>query len=596
MQMKQHHSIFTAGGLVFLVLMAFGIAPMVGAQEKQRIAVIPFNPINVSKDQAEVIYSDFERALIDTDAYVVIERDQVVAQLGEGQERLFSCTTDAFAIQIAEQLAGSQVLVGTMERTSDLYALEIRILEVADGRTVYIESSEARYLSELRSSIPLLAYKAAGLVTYMQNTASIARRFTEVFVETVPSRAVIYINGIRKGISPDIIPRVPIGPIEISAQYGNFYGEKTLFVTEDTGRLLIECDEAYGSLMIQADSDLDVLLDGRWLGKAGGRFTNLPVGIHTVELQGEGRYWREEVSIRRDMDTRIETEAQEFGAVQYGVPESAIAEIRGDGFRQVVIGYGTLPVPVGRYSASIAGKNYQPHTDVPLSIVRGATVSLLPELEYTREYQYQLFEEKIKQSERIFEFGYRITNIDLNELKQLKSTIAQSEHGFFELVERVESLIFRAEQVIGDNGTPDMQPAVQEGVQGSNPQLNALLAQKQELALQIESRKLIRKKRVTGGWVSFSIGAAGVGAAGVFYFLGNDAFRSYQQSTTWAEKEYYEKLVDIWDIAAWSAIGAGGVSLLLATIFWISGPSTKDLETQLATVESQIDRMQGESE
>ena len=597
--MKQHHSIFTVRVLLLLAVIASGIAHTAEAQEKQRIAVIPFNPINVSKDQAEVIYGDFERALIDTDAYVVIEREQVVSQLGEGQELLFSCTSDARAIQIAEELAGNQALTGILYRDSDLYVLEIRLLEVADGRTIYIESTEARYFSELRNTIPLLAHKTAGLVTYMQNSPSIARRFTEVFVETIPSRATIYVNGIRKGISPDIVQQVPIGPIEISAQYGNFYGEKSIFLTEDTGQLLIECQEAYGSLVIRADPDLDVILDGRWLGKAGGRFTNVSVGIHTVELEGGGRYWRNEVMVRRDKDTPIQPDVQEYGGVQYGIPEGAIAEIRGDGLRQVVQGYGTLSVPAGRYSASIVGKNYSPHTDIPLSIVRGATVPLFPELLYTREYQYQLFVEEIEEAERIFEFGYRITNIDLNELKQLKADIEQSERGFFELVQRVETLIGRAEQIIGDNAIPDSPETVQEPAQPSNPQMNALLVRKQELALQIESRKLIRKKRVTGGWVSFSVGAVGVGAAGVFYFLGNDAFRSYQEQKDgghWAEAEYYKQLVKVWDIAAISAIGVGGASLLVSAIFWISGPSTKDLETQLETVDNQINLMQNTGE
>ena len=30
------------------------------AQERQRIAVIPFNPVNIPKDEAEIIYTDFE--------------------------------------------------------------------------------------------------------------------------------------------------------------------------------------------------------------------------------------------------------------------------------------------------------------------------------------------------------------------------------------------------------------------------------------------------------------------------------------------------------------------------------------------------------
>ena len=48
---------------LLLILIILGFAPSLDAQEKQRIAVIPFNPVNVPKDQAEVIYTDFEQAL-----------------------------------------------------------------------------------------------------------------------------------------------------------------------------------------------------------------------------------------------------------------------------------------------------------------------------------------------------------------------------------------------------------------------------------------------------------------------------------------------------------------------------------------------------
>jgi len=98
-----------------------------------------------------------------------------------------------------------------------------------------------------------------------------------------------------------------------------------------------------------------------------------------------------------------------------------------------------------------------------------------------------------------------------------------------------------------------------------------------------------------GGWTSFGVGAAGVGLAGVFFVLGNNAYRAYQESAdggSWADAKRYEQLVQIWDIAAWSAVGLGGAGWLVASILWLSAPSTKSIEIELETVNDQIKLLQ----
>jgi len=581
---------------LLLLLILLRLVPCLGAQEKQRIAIIPFNPVNVPKDQAEIIYTDFETSLIGTDAYVVIDRDEVMKLLGEGEQSLFSCTSDECGIDIASQLAGTQVVRGRLVKSSEGYTLEIRIVDVSDLRILFKDTVEARYLGAMRDLMELLAYRVAGLITIRNGSPTIAREFTQLFVETVPSRAAIYINGIRKGISPDLIDRIPVGRIKVAAQYGNFYGENTLYVTKDTREIRIECKEVYGSLSIKSDDNLDVYLDDRWLGNIStGPFNNLSVGIHTLELKGQGLYWGDEVVIRRNEQTVVNAQPSEYGSIEYGIPEGAIAEILGDSFREVVKGYGSLSVPVGRYSVETYGKNYEKHDTIPLSIVRGASVSLFPALQYTKDYEYQLFVDRIEEAERVIEYGYRVTNLDLQKLRELRNTIDQSGHGFYDLISRVDSLIEKAERLIGDSGTPSPPTTTESQESSSNLQLNFLLARKQELQLQLESKQLVRRKRVIGGWTSFGVGAAGVGLAGVFFFLGNEAYRSYQEAAegaSWAEAEKYKQLVQIWDISAISALGVGGVCWLVSSILWVSGPSSRNIKEELDTINTQIELLQ----
>ena len=251
--------------------------------------MIPFNPISVPKEEGEIIYKEFEAALAQTGAYVLIDREEIINLLGDGESSLFNCTSESCAVDIAKQVAAAQVIRGSLLETSSGYVLKIQILDVSNGGIVFLEEVSKAFFSQMRDSIDLLAHKIAGYVTIQYGNPVIARRFTEVFIETNPSRAEIYINGIRKGISPDIITRVPVGRISISARHGNFYGEQTLDVTPDTRQVRIECREIYGALNIGTEHDMDVYFDNRWLGKVtGGLFGNLPIGIHKLELIGEG--------------------------------------------------------------------------------------------------------------------------------------------------------------------------------------------------------------------------------------------------------------------------------------------------------------------
>ncbi len=563
------------------------------AQEKQRIAVIPFNPVNIPREEAEIVYTDFESALVETDAYVVIDREEVIRLVGDGETSLFSCTNEQCALEIGSRLAGSQVIRGTLFRNSDGYTLKIQVLDVSNGRVIFLDEVSERFLSAMRDSMELLAFKVGGLITIRNNKPVIARDFTQLFIETLPSRADIYINGIKKGVSPDIISQVPVGRIEISARYGNFYGAKVLDVTENTGRVQIECREAYGGLTIRTEDDLDVYLDDRWLGKVNsGLFSNLTIGIHTLELKSQELYWRDEVVIRGNERTLVQAQAKEYGRIEYGIPEGANAEIKGELFREVVKGYGTLPMPSGTYTITVSGKIYENHGQITVSVVRGATVSLLPNLPYTKEYEYESFTERIEEAERSIEFGYRLTNRDLRDLRDLKQNIEQSKHDFFDLIPKINSLIEQVERIVGDVPLPDS--GTQEEMRKKQKQLNALLAQKQGIELQLASRELVRKRRAVGGWTSLGLSTASIGLAGLFYYFGNDAYRDYQSAATPDEAREKEKLVKLWDTATIAALGTSGVCLVISSIFWISRPSVRQYTEELDSLDREIILLQDE--
>jgi hypothetical protein len=287
----------------------------------------------------------------------------------------------------------------------------------------------------------------------------------------------------------------------------------------------------------------------------------------------------------------ITAQPRPYGIIQYELPTGAAAEVRGEGIREVVTGYGTLPVRVGGYSAMVSGKNYETVEGVTFSVTKEARTLLRPDLQFSKSYELEQFSRRIEEADRTIGFGYRLTSGDILKLKELRKAIGESRHGFPELVTRAESLIERAEAIVAaENGTVPP-AAVDPTRQDRERSLTEFLARKQQLELQLESRRLQGKRRITGGWVSFGLGLASGGLAGLFSYLSDTAYEAYARSILWEEAQAKQNEVKLWDISTIAALSASGVCLLVSSVLWISGPPTRQLRRELEAVEQQIQNL-----
>lgn len=73
--------------LALIIIFIINLAAF-GDQLKPRIAVMPFNPIGVSKNDAKVVTGLFETGLVKTGSFIVIEQQQIneiLSVQGRGQ-------------------------------------------------------------------------------------------------------------------------------------------------------------------------------------------------------------------------------------------------------------------------------------------------------------------------------------------------------------------------------------------------------------------------------------------------------------------------------------------------------------------------------
>ena len=193
------------------------------AEEMPTLAVLPLNHIGVAEAEARAITDLLEIGLVMTDAYVVIEQERIPEVLQSQQQSLADCTDDACAIEVGKLLSAELIVLGSISRIGSLFIINARIIDVRTAANVTAAKVESASLEGLAQEAELLAYKLAGLTHTEGGVEKVAAELGELFVQTTPDGAEVYVSGVRRATSPYLIPRVPAGTILVEARKGNLY-------------------------------------------------------------------------------------------------------------------------------------------------------------------------------------------------------------------------------------------------------------------------------------------------------------------------------------------------------------------------------------
>ena len=242
----------------------------------------------------------------------------------------------------------------------------------------------------------------------------------ELFIKTHPVNAAIELNGQSVGNSPVLLKDVPQGIVRIEATMGNMYGHREAEIK--AGELLvieITLEYLLGRLFIKAAGEnIKVILDNNELGSLGsGLFEDIPIGEHSVALQGDGLYAEQRVTINADATTAVEIELRRVGTLRYMLPKGATALISSEHFARQLAGSGVIyNLPVGDYEIEAAQPNYEPKSEI-ITIEQGKAIDYLPELQPTREFQAVL--DKRQQEKKYIELisERRVLELELHNLQ-----------------------------------------------------------------------------------------------------------------------------------------------------------------------------------
>lgn len=635
-----------------LVLVCTLVAPQVFAQERlPRIAIVPFSAIQVSKAEAEILTGLFETALVKTGAFSVIEQTRIHEILEAQEYSISDCTDEACAVRFGKLLAAERIVLGSCSSLGGRFVLNAKIIDVALGTNLAADRVDADSLAALADRVDELAGSLAGVPAAQvqtprepvpapvtaESSAPVPQRYGELFVETDPSGAEIYIDGVRKGTSPELFSRVAAGPVTVEAYKNGLYARQDLVVDESMNRARLTLSKLYGVLFIKAsDPDVRVLLDDKDIGRLGsGFFEKVPAGTHVLELRGRGLYWKGDVTIKVDESTRLEVELKEYGTLRYRLPEGVQAEISGRAFTTVVTGTGELEyLDTGAYRVSVSGEGYQPFYDT-FTVERGSRVELRPDMVRTQAYEEGRLRSLFGEIERylgdskLFDQVPRLLG-DLEKLlgtsiytfDELRDELDRAKKRFEELRLDREVKLFEEELTgyrtalergeVRERDIRDLEKKLEsfrnQPVDASSS-VRAELAVRAELLLhemrtvvlrlyrtELEQRIVRAEKAQRGfrkvGWIGFGVGVVFGGLTGLSWHYQNEAFDRYMTPPN-LRSEADE--VGVWNVLKWVSFGVSGGGLGTALFCGIFSPRPERHQEELFRVNLELAKLEGRS-
>lgn len=153
--------------LVFLLSLVVSInAQDAKTNMKKTVAVLDFTSSGgVPVEEMKSLTNRFRGILVQTNAFNVIERDQMAQLLKEQDFTLTDmCNTNECAVQVGQMLGAEQMISGSVGKVGKVFTIDLKLIDVSTGKILQTQSKNYRGDSEgLLVIMKIIAKQFAGL-------------------------------------------------------------------------------------------------------------------------------------------------------------------------------------------------------------------------------------------------------------------------------------------------------------------------------------------------------------------------------------------------------------------------------------------------
>jgi len=210
----------------FLILsLLLGLASTARPQEKTAVAVLPFEPRNISQAEAVILSDRLRAELVATNHFNVLEREQMDKILREQKLQLTGACSDASClVKVGQLMAVTKMMGGTISKIGNTYTVQARVIDVEKG---VIETEVSQDVTGTIEDLQHWGMKK--VVWKMVPSASL-------FVASIPADADVYWDARKVGKTDLKIENEALGTHKLIIKkpgFKDYEGEMTLKEVKD---------------------------------------------------------------------------------------------------------------------------------------------------------------------------------------------------------------------------------------------------------------------------------------------------------------------------------------------------------------------------
>lgn len=389
---------------LFIIFLMFLMCFEVKSQEQKiRIAILDLEVSGVDTSVIIGLSNRLRAELVETGQFDVMERNRMSEILQEqGFQQTGACNSDECIIEAGKMLSVAKMVAGSVSRVNSLFTVTLRMIDVetTNIELFVTEDTQGPIENVLTQSLRNIAQKfvarlnpmayltlntspencqifiddvLAGVspfaalrvqpgihhirvekqdfISVTQEHVFQAENETQIsislepaaslFIQSEPSEAEIFIDGVFKGLTPLTIPNLNPGQVKIKLQHRLYqpYITEMILTGGKTERVDVQLNTRFGALSVESvPSGANIEVDGLLKGQTPLEITGLAFGKHHLRISKEGFSTQEkdiEINTEVILSEKFALKIGEGTLYLYPRPSDATVRINGKTLRSI---------------------------------------------------------------------------------------------------------------------------------------------------------------------------------------------------------------------------------------------------------------------
>lgn len=283
------------------ILLLLGSSIMVpaapgSAQEKQTLAILDFDGLGISQQEAQLLTNRLRTILVQMEVYNVIERGQMEQILQEQNFQLTGCTSQECAVEVGQVLGAQWMMTGSIGKIGQTFTVDLRIINVETSAIDRTASYDIR--GEIDQMLTEGMVEVARRITGKSAPPTLPPPKATVpepgllSLTSMPAGARVFINGMERGATPITNAEMPAGQ-EIEVRFmmeGYETASKNVSIAEgDNPPVAVTLKPLTSVVSVESrPRRARVFIDDDMVGRSPVAGLPYRVGRHTLEVKKPG--------------------------------------------------------------------------------------------------------------------------------------------------------------------------------------------------------------------------------------------------------------------------------------------------------------------